>query len=361
MIDIAEAHVVEVTSEAHGVVRAKVEIDGDTRAAISYLELTGALEAGDRVLVNTTAVELSLGTGGVHFVVWNLSRRGHRLAGPGHIMKLRYTPFQMAVLAAEEQDSPHHADLAAVSDVHGLPVVSLGLHSQLAAAAAAVKHKDPEVRLVYVMTDGSSLPMALSDLVDALKQKCLLDATVTAGQAFGGDFDAVNVYSALAVAKVAAGCDICLVGPGPGAVGTGTVLGHSGLEQGQVVNAVNSLGGTAIVAPRISFTDDRERHRGISHHTLSALGVAALSPAIVAVPEMDGGSDALIERQLRESGVSERHTIEKVDSAIVIDAMEKFGFGGVKTMGRTPAQDPEFFMAAGAAGLVALSRLRTDG
>ena len=41
----------------------------------------------------------------------------------------------------------------------------------------------------------------VSDLVAALCTRGLLDVTITCGQAFGGDYEAVSVYSALAVAR----------------------------------------------------------------------------------------------------------------------------------------------------------------
>ena len=37
-------------------------------------QLTGRVDVGDAVVVNTTAVELGLGTGGWHVVHWNLAR-----------------------------------------------------------------------------------------------------------------------------------------------------------------------------------------------------------------------------------------------------------------------------------------------
>ena len=44
-------------------------------AAYVLTQLTGAVAVGDRVVVNTTAVELGLGTGGWHVVHWNLDAR----------------------------------------------------------------------------------------------------------------------------------------------------------------------------------------------------------------------------------------------------------------------------------------------
>ena len=45
---------------------------------------------------------------------------------------------------------------------------------------------------------------------------------------------------------------------GPGVVGTGTLLGHTALEQGQILDAANALGGRSIVCLRISFADERD-------------------------------------------------------------------------------------------------------
>ena len=71
-------------------------------------------------MINTTAVELGLGTGGWHVVHWNLSRDGDvALPGGGHVMKLRYTSLQVDTGVAEEE--PGLAD-----GLDNTPVVALG-------------------------------------------------------------------------------------------------------------------------------------------------------------------------------------------------------------------------------------------
>ena len=102
------------------------------------------------------------------------------------------------------------------------------------------------------MTEAAALPLALSDLVAALDDRGLLAATITAGQAFGGDVEAVNVPSALALAALVVGADVTIVGPGPGVVGTGTALGAGALELAGVVDVAAALGGQPIVALRFS-------------------------------------------------------------------------------------------------------------
>src|SRR3954453_2397815 len=76
-----------------------VEGDGVGRVAVSYPHLVGPLDSGDRVLVNTTARDLGLGTGGVDFIVARLEPESELPVGAevGHILKLRYTPLQHAV------------------------------------------------------------------------------------------------------------------------------------------------------------------------------------------------------------------------------------------------------------------------
>ena len=69
------------------------------------------MAVGDRVVVNTTAVDLGLGTGGWHVVHWNLERDGWDGPGGGHIMKLRYTSLQIDTGAAEEHDGDVPAEL----------------------------------------------------------------------------------------------------------------------------------------------------------------------------------------------------------------------------------------------------------
>ncbi|HET7722552.1 MAG TPA: DUF3866 family protein, partial [Acidimicrobiales bacterium] len=185
-----------------GLQRVEVDLGQGPERAYVLTELTGPVEAGDRVVVNTTAVELGLGTGGWHVVHWNLAREEWRQPGPGHVLKVRYTSLQADVGSTEEELASGDAgtpDLpgagpADLGDLGGMPVVAAGLHSHLPAIAAAFKDSAPEARLVYVMTDGAGLPLALSDLVAGLTERGLLDATITCGQAFGGDYEAVSVH-----------------------------------------------------------------------------------------------------------------------------------------------------------------------
>ena len=248
----------------------EVRLGQQTEKAINYPELSGFCQIGDRVLVNTTANSLNLGTGGWHYVL-AIDGRERSLSKQGHIIKLRYTPLQGRVLSVEEEDSPYHAIMAKADSLDGLPVAVGSLHSMLAPLAWTLKRHLPASRLVYLMSDGASLPIAFSKVLELLRQQGCIDLTITFGHAFGGDLEAVNIYSALLAAKHVAKADFAVVLMGPGVVGTNTTWGTTALEQGVYLNAVIQLGGRAVAIPRLSEKDPRPRHLGLSHHTQTVL------------------------------------------------------------------------------------------
>jgi len=361
VVSLRRAKVTDIERERQGAQFVAVKLSDGPARAVCYPNLTGACAVGDELLLNTTAVELGLGTGGYHFVVANLSRPERASSGPGHTMKLRYTPMQVRVATAAECEGPPQGELR----LPHLLVVVLPLHSTLPAAAVAFAETAPGAPLSYLMTDGAALPIAFSDTVAELREKGLIGRAVTCGHAFGGDVEAVGLYDGLACAAEAASGGAVLVAPGPGLVGTGTRLGTTALEQGQVVNAVASLGGRSVVAPRLSLADARSRHRGLSHHTVTALTVAALVPTTVALPTMPPELMAEVREALLgpradgRPGLTEEH-LQVVDASRTREWLKARGLWP-KTMGRTPDDDPLFFEAAGAAGMVAGSVARPAG
>jgi hypothetical protein len=326
---------------------------GDALPEHAYVltKLTGDVAPGDRVIVNTTAVDLGLGTGGWHIVHWNLERDEWHHRGPGHVLKGRYTSLQTDVGSAEE----HAPQLTDVASIDGMPVVAAALHSQLPAIAVALKHARPSLRVAYVMTDAAGLPIAVSDLVAALCSRTILDVTITCGQAFGGDYEAISVYSALAVARHVAGADVAIVVMGPGIVGTETKLGFSGIELGQILDAAAGLGGVPIACLRASFVDERERHCGVSHHTLTALTVACRSRALIALPKVGGAAEARLRADLAAAGIDERHEIVAIEPPDILGLLSGHGLE-VTSMGRPAAADPILFQSAAAAGTLAAQR-----
>jgi len=330
----------------------RVRVGEERRAAVNYPALTGRVQVGDIVALNTWAVEMNLGTGGFDFVT-EIEADAREAVPPGHILKLRYTPLQHPVLTAEAPESQHHAALHEFHSLHTTPIVCAELHSQLPAIAAAVKWETKgSARLVYVMTDGAALPIAFSHLVPALREKGLLDATVTAGQAFGGDYEAVNLYSALAVAHVAAGADVIVVCQGPGNTGTDTSLGFSGIDQGIALNAAAALDGTPIAVARLSFADPRPRHIGISHHTLTVLERVVLCSVLVPIPRLPDVERYYLKAALEGGDLIDRHEFITVDAHHGLEALVSSGLQPT-TMGRGITEERAFFLSAVAAGLLA--------
>ena len=326
--------VTAILSERQGLQRVEV---GDEKAYV-LTQLVGPVAVGDRVVMNTTAIDRGLGSGGWHVVHWNLARESWSQPGPGHIMKLRYTSLQVDTGAAEEL-GPFYPAMS----LAGSPVVVCGLHSHVACVAAAFKHASTDRRLTYVMTDGGALPLALSDLVADLRAASLLDATVTCGHAFGGDYEAINLHSALEVADAMTGADAVVVAMGPGVVGTGTGTGTTAIEAATAIDTVSALNGTPVAVVRYSDVDARVRHRGVSHHIVTALGHAH-SRAWVAVPAGDPRPDV------------GDHEIVEVDVPDMAALLASHGLT-VTTMGRGPGEDPGFFRYAGAAGVAAAKLL----
>lgn len=349
------ASVTGVVAVDHNVEDLAVDLDdGRAGRAVNYTRLAGACVAGDRVLLNTTAVDLELGTGGKHFVVARLGEgRGVSLDDPagGHIMKMRYSPMQLDVLAVESRESPHHEVMASANTLDGMPVVCCGLHSQVPLVAAAVKHSEPALKVAYCMTDHAALAMPLSDVVRAAVAAGLIHATISCGQAFGGQLEAVNLHSGLLAARHVAGADVAVVGIGPGVVGTATPFGHGGVAQGEAINAAAVLGGVPVATLRLSFADTRQRHRVVSHHTIAALSQIALAPACVAVPALPPELAEQVDAALESGGVWERH--RRVDAEAGLAEPPDMRGIEVTTMRRGLAEDPAFFSAAYAAGEVA--------
>jgi len=356
MATFRRAKVVEVVESSEGLCRARLALDDGEIIAAGFPGMLGPLAPGDAVIVNTTAVDLELGTGGEGFILWNLDGPGPSGPGAGHIVKLRYTPWQTEVLAAEAPESPDHDALRAADSIAGVPVVACGLHSQIAGVAAGVKAARPDARVGYLMTDGAALPIAWSKLVGALKKSGLVETTCTAGHAFGGDIEAVNVFSGMAALVHARSADVVVAAMGPGVVGTGTALGFTALEQGQLLDAATALGGRSVACLRISFADPRLRHSGVSHHTITALKVAAREPSVLVLPVLPGAAHNHLRGRLERAGLDARHEIVTVDGAPGLELLATRGVP-VSSMGRSIEEIPELFLAAAAAGRFAAEQL----
>src|SRR3712207_612440 len=319
-----------------------VEVPGDGAVrALAHPSIVGLPRVGDEVLLNTTAWAQRLGTGGYALVVAVPDRLPADPPGPGHLVKGRYSPLQVTVKGVDEQDTEHHDLIASAEDIGGMPVVVADLHSALPAVLAGVQATDPALRVVYVMTDGGALPAAFSRTLDALAGS--LAGVVTVGQAFGGDLEAVTVHTGLLAARHVLGADVTVVTQGPGNLGTGTPWGFSGVAAGEACNAVHVLGGQTVGALRISEADPRPRHRGVSHHSLTAFGRVALGGVSLVAPR-GLGSD--LGNQVEEdlAGQPARNRVEWVDTEGLDAALTDLPVR-LSTMGRGLAEDRAYFLA----------------
>ncbi len=307
---------------------ARIEVDG--ASCIAYPQVTGPVALGDEVVVNVQARELVLGSGGFDVLYANLTRGLELAAAPeAHVMKVPYTPLQFAVRHAEE-------DAAAVSELDGMPVVCCSLHSQLAPACAALEGLD----VAYVQVPGGALPVPLSDTVRALRERALVKATASVGACFGGDVECVTDASALAWAAQQA-MDAVVVALGPGIVGTASRLGHGGVAAAEAANTAAALGGSPVLAVRVSEADERERHRGVSHHTRAVVELC-LGSVAVAWPQ----------------GLTAPSWLEAREEVDISDWREACDGLPLSHMGRGPDEDAWFFASAYAAGKLARSRAR---
>jgi hypothetical protein len=350
-----------------GAVELDVSVDGASAEgeqvrALAYPALTGRPRPGDRVLVNTTALDLGLGTGGYALVVALPDRLPPDSELAGHLIKARYSPLQACVLGADEQGSPHHDVLRDADDIGGMPVVVADLHSALPAVLAGIFASErsgddrppaagqlqrAEPRVVYVMQDGGALPAWFSRTCAVLREAGWLAATVTTGQSFGGDLETVTVHTGLLAARHVLGADIAVIAQGPGNLGTGTRWGFSGVAAGDAVNAAAALGGRPVASLRISDADPRMRHHGVSHHSATAYGRVALARADVVVPALAGEFGARVAAEA--AALSGRHELVTVP-ADGLEAALRACPARLSTMGRGLDEDLAYFLAAAAAG-----------
>ncbi|HVM68765.1 MAG TPA: DUF3866 family protein [Gaiellaceae bacterium] len=307
-LSLRRGRVSAVRERLPGLVRLAV----DGIPCVAYPRLTGDVEEGDEVLVNEGARLLGLGSGGFDVLHANLTRGlGLPQEPDAHVMALPYTPLQLALRRVEE-------DAELPQSLDGLPVVLCTLHSQVAPVCAALRG----LRVAYVQVAGGALPVALSDAVRALRGEGLLAATAAVAPCLDADVECVTAAAALAWAAREHDVAVCAVGPG--IVGTASRLGHGALALADVANAAVALGGRPVLSVRVSDVDERERHRGVSHHVRAVLDLC-LGEVRVAWPddvEADGWREAC-------AGLPLAH------------------------MGRGPDEEPSFFRAAYAAGLVA--------
>ena len=326
MLTLRRGRVSAVVERLEGLSR--LEVDGTP--CVAYPRLTGPVALGDEVIVNVQARELGLGSGGFDVLYANLTRGLELRPDPdAHVMKLPYTPGQVATRHAEEERELPVA-------LGALPVVCCSLHSQVVPVCAGL---GDDVRVAYIQLPGGALPVSLSDSLRVLRERGLIEATVAVGPCVDGEFQSVTAASALLWAAAEEfGAAVCAIGPG--IVGTGSPFGHGGIAAAEAANAAHALGGVPVLAVRASKTDVRVRHRGVSHHTRAVLELSAGR----ATPAWPRGYEAPTWLEPRQD--------------VDVDGWAEACAGlPLSHMGRGPEEDPLFFAAAFAAGRFARSLL----
>jgi hypothetical protein len=322
-----------------------VEVGGERRPAWADMALLGEMREGDEVVVNVEALDLGLGSGGFDVVHVNLTR-GLESDGAAaeHVMKLNYTSLQHPVEPVElpvrlmSDIGTQSAPEAAARDI---PVLVLPLHGHLAPAAWAAAQAAPGAKVGYVQTGGGALPGSLNRDVAELRERGLLCGHVTAAPAYGGEHEAISVAGALDAAARKLGWGAVIACPGPGIIGSGTSLGHGGIAALDTAHASLALGFPTLLSPRLSSADPRERHRPVSHHTLTVMELL-LGGVEVPVPT---GEQMPITALTTAAGT--RHRLREAPADL-----RGYKASGLpaRTMGRSIAEDPLFFAAALASG-----------
>jgi hypothetical protein len=323
MLTLRRGTVVEAGPSDAPEQRVHVDVEGARRPAIADVGLVGACAVGDDVVVNTAAVDLALGSGGFDIVHVNLTRGlGGAGAQGAHVMKLNYTSLQHAVNPVEGEELRVPLDR---------PAAVFGLHGQLAAIAWAFGQARSGAKLGYVQTAGGALAGGHSRVVRDLRGRGLLAGHVTAGAAYGGEEEAITTAGAIHHGIADRGWDAAVCGPGPGILGSASALGHGGMSALDSAHAAAALGCPVVVCARMSSTDERRRHRGLSHHTVTVLSLL-LARVTVAFPSGDAAT------------IPGDHVVRE----LVVDLAGYRASGlPARSMGR---DDPLFFAAALACG-----------
>ncbi|WP_235848936.1 MULTISPECIES: DUF3866 family protein [Bacillaceae] len=353
MLTEEKVRVTEILEKSNDIIRIKTS--GGCGKALLYRSLCPDVEVGDVVIVNTTAGNLRLGTGGWDIVRYVMNKHIEEKdisKEDGHIMKARYLSDQHSVLSVEAPESIDHELFQQPIHLNGRNILIGELHSMLPIVWFLLKIlKEEQSSLAVIFSDEASLPLIMSKHVSYLHKQSSF-YSITTGQAFGGKADAVNVVTGLqyAVKKYPIDTPI-LITLGPGVVGSNTHYGYSGLSQANWANYIGALGGKPVWIPRLSEYESRERHRGISHHTLTPLKELTLTESILPLPSGEY-SDSLVSNGIDLIKNQSHIYIKQISEYKLFPLLERvqnLSPFPLSTMGRTIDKDPLFFLGVAAA------------
>ncbi|MFA9556056.1 DUF3866 family protein [Evansella sp. AB-rgal1] len=351
MLTEEKVQVLEVLERTSTILRLKTS--GGSGKAILYRTLHSDVQSGDWIVVNTTATKLQLGTGG-----WDIVRNvidkplldKKKEDEDGHIMKARYLGDQHSSLTIESPESRTHQMFHQKLDLQGRKVLLCELHSMLPIVWFILQSQEVNIPLLVVLSDEASLPLAMSKHLTYLQEMDKFES-ISTGQAFGAQKESINIVTALQYFHETHEEGIILITLGPGIVGSSTRYGFSSLSQGNWANMIGALGGTPIWIPRLSGADERERHQGISHHTITPLTELTLTKSILPLPSGDY-SNKWIETSLLYLETIENVSIKKVAEQKLLpllDQVQQLSPFPLTSMGRTIDKDPLFFLGVAAA------------
>jgi hypothetical protein len=233
----------------------EVRLGGERRTAMADVVLVGASGVGDDVIVNLgpldALVHANLTRGLAGEVTWrddatvfgsggDASWTG---TGAAPAIKLDATSLRHPV-APVEHSAPAERSLTLPT---GAPVAICLAHAQLAPLAWAFHEAAPGARLGYVQTGGGALAGAMGETVGLLRRRGLLAGHLTAGPAYGGEGEAVTTAGALQHGFAERHWHAAVCAPGPGAVDSGTALGHAGMVALEAAHTAAALGCQGVV------------------------------------------------------------------------------------------------------------------
>lgn len=362
MLNLERGRVIEVLHWDEKVQILEVESSDKSlrEKAINYIAETGICRIGDIVVMNTVGNRLQLGTGGYNFIYLNLSVK---LDGPrtldrkdGHIIKMKYTANQIRVKAVEECIE-NRGIFNMEKSIPRRPVIFAILHSMVSPLIKAIKFFNSNLNISCIYTYGGAINSNNSFTLKKLRDEGFINGVITAGECYGGDYEAINIISAMLFGLCSLKSDIIIVCCGPGVAGSSTYCGFSTLDFIGAIYTSKLLGLFPVLVPRVSMVDMRERHFGLSMQSLAILKMLDFSVHFPVYKNLeDPESFNYIFKQLSINGIMDKHIVEFIEAATLKDIIV-YTAEDTRVMGRDYRSDPYFFYNCSSAGIYSIGLL----
>ena len=223
------------------------------RPCVAYPRLTGPVELGDEVVVNVQARELGLGSGGFDVLYVNLTRGLGLAAEPGRARD------DAPVHAAAARGALRGGGRRAGGDLDGMPVVCCSLHSPARSGLRRSRRGRASRLRPAPRRRAARLALGLGARAEGARPR----------RAGGRDRRVLRRRRAGRRRRLRArlgrgrrGSTSRSARSAPGSSAPARRLGHGGVAAAEAANAASALGGSPVLAVRVSEGDARERHRG---------------------------------------------------------------------------------------------------